>query len=153
MQASHTKPSQCSSSTRTASGVKNGRKKGQKKQSWNINDALWCKRDKVHGGVQGLAGGGWGPQADSVCSVLQGEEPGTARGPEEDPVCCCRDHREGGRRGNLGRLLEGWFRASFPAGRRARCPHRLLGQTAESPFCFKVTQTPGRNGMHVGRLT
>lgn len=32
-------------------------KKGQKTQSWNINDALWCKQDKVHGGVRGLAGG------------------------------------------------------------------------------------------------
>lgn len=82
-----------------------------------------------------------------MCSVLQGEEPGTAQGLEEDPVCCCWDHRVGGRCENLGRLLEGWFRASFPVGRRARCPHRLLGQTVESPFRFKGWSRRHLSGM------
>lgn len=48
-----------------------------------------------------------------------------------------------------------WREGLGPAGRRAKYPHRLLGQRLLSLPSFQglLAQTPVRNGMRVGRLT
>lgn len=63
-------------------------KKGQKKQSQDANKAQWFKRDKVRGGLQGLAGqkeeedAGDEKQIVVFCFARQGarESPRTRRG-------------------------------------------------------------------------
>jgi len=138
----------------------NSWKRGQKKPSWNADKAQQFKQDKVRGGLWGLAGqredddAGDEKQIMVLCFARQGARESSRT---REVIASCRWGGQGWKQiyENLRWSLEGRFRTSFSAARRAKYPHRQLGQRLLGLPLFQglVGKTPVKNGMHVGRLS